>query len=93
MNKKKMTLEEAYLRIDDLERECNELKSKLEKYENRLPIGRRKHDAKWQESYDYFVSLYSEGRKISEIIEMANFSQRTAYRYKEFYDKNQKEKE
>lgn len=83
----KYTLDQALARIDELEKECAELKAKLEVFEKREPVGRRKHDAKWHESYDYFVDLYSNGLTIAEIVEKSDFSRRTAYRYKEYYDR------
>ena len=33
------------------------------------------------------VVLYEEGKTIMEIVELSDFSRRTAYRYKEYYDK------
>ncbi len=44
----KMSLEEAYNRIAELEKECNEQRQKQEKYQTMAPVGRHKHDAKWQ---------------------------------------------
>lgn len=87
MPKEPKTLEEALDRISILESEVIELKKKLEHYESRDPGGRRKHDEKWQESYNKFVDLYVAGDSISHIVEVSDFSRRTAYRYKEYFDK------
>lgn len=82
-----MTLKEAKLRIEELERENEELRNKLKEYEGRKFSGRKKHDEKWMKSYNDFVVLYEEGKTIMEIVELSDFSRRTAYRYKEYYDK------
>ena len=45
-----MTLKEAKLRIEELERENEELRNKLKEYEGRKFSGRKKHDEKWMKS-------------------------------------------
>lgn len=86
-NIKTYTLQEALARIDELESEIARLNQLLEKYEDRIPAGRKKHDAKWSACYDQFVTLYEAGDPIKVIIEKTNFSRRTVYRYKEYYDR------
>ena len=93
MPNKPKNLEDALKRISELESEITELKAKLEHYESRDPGGRRKHDKKWQASYNQFVDLYVAGESMAHIIEISDFSRRTAYRYKEYYDKIQKAKQ
>ena len=39
------------------------------------------------EKYNDFVMPYEEGKTIIEIVEVCDFSRRTAYRYKEYYYK------
>lgn len=80
------TLEQAIARIKELEQECESLRSKLEQYENRQPLGRKPHDEKWQTDYSIFVEHYERGEKIAEIVESTPFSRRTIYRYKKYYD-------
>lgn len=79
-------LAEAFIKISELEAEIAELKKKLDHYESRDPGGRRKHDEKWQESYNKFVELYVAGESMAHIVEVSDFSRRTAYRYKEYFD-------
>lgn len=81
------SLDEALARIAELEAENKALKERLAVFESKLPSGRHKHDAKWQQSYDCFVTLYEQGQSIEAIVEVSDFSRRTAYRYKEYYDK------
>lgn len=89
-----MTLKEALARIEELERENEELREQLKEYQGRKFSGRKKHDEKWQESYHDFVIMYEGGSTIMEIVNKSDFSRRTAYRYKAYYDalvKNQQE--
>lgn len=86
MSNKPQNLKDALNRINELESEVTELKAKLEHYESRDPGGRRKHDEKWQESYNKFVELYVAGESMAHIVEVSDFSRRTAYRYKEYFD-------
>lgn len=73
--------------MDELERENKELKDKLAQYENRDWGGRKKHDEKWQASYNEWVRLYEQGMPIMEIVKNTGFSRRTCYRYKSYYEK------
>ncbi len=82
-----MTLKEAQLRIEELERENASLKAELAKFEGKKPAGRRVHNEKWTENYDMFVSLFEKGHTMIEITDMTGFSRRTCYRYKEYYDR------
>lgn len=85
--KKPNNYEEALKIIEQLQAELDEARATIEMYKNRKIGGRPKHDAKWQASYDYFVELYEAGNPMSHIVEVSDFSRRTAYRYKEYYDK------
>lgn len=82
-----MKLEDALLRIEELEKENEELRAVIKEYESRKYAGRKKHDEKWMKSYNDFALLYEDGKSIMEIVEMLDFSRRTAYRYKEYYDR------
>ena len=86
-------IDKANQKIKELEKELALVKEQLAYYENRQYSGRKKHDAKWQASYDYFVNLYEQGHSIMEIVEVSDFSQRTAYRYKAYYDETTQKKE
>lgn len=81
-----MNLEQALIRIQELEEENATLRDRLTQYENRDRSGRKKHDAKWQASYNEWVVLYEQGMPIMEIVEKTDFSRRTCYRYKSYYD-------
>lgn len=81
-----MNLQQAMKRITELEQENAELRNKLTEYENRDRGGRRKHDAKWQESYNTWVQLYEQGMTIMEIVNHTDLNRRTCYRYKSYYD-------
>ena len=87
-----MTVKEAKQRIEELEKENAELRAELAKYDGKKPAGRRVHDEKWTANYDRFVSLYEQGYTIVEITGMTEFSRRTCYRYKEYYDKLNRDK-
>ena len=95
-----MTLAEALIRIEELERENEELRiqnkvlsKELEVYRAKNVGGRKKHDATWTESYNDFAIKYGEGMTIMEIVDESNISRRTAYRYKAFYDEVMRLKE
>ena len=90
--KKVVTFEEALKRIEELEKENEELQEELEYYKNRKLSGRQKHNAKWMAIYNDFVSGYESGMTMVEIAKRNNVSERTIYRYKTYYDK-MKEKE
>ena len=81
------TLEEALKRIAELESENQILLEELERYKNITPAGRRKHDETWMASYNDFAMKYESGMSITEIVNLGEISRRTAYRYKEYYDK------
>jgi len=84
------TLEEALIRITELESENRTLREELERYKNITPAGRRKHDETWMASYNDFVVKYEAGMSIMEIVSMGEISRRTAYRYKAYYDDTNK---
>lgn len=81
-----MTLEQAEIRIAELEEENARLKSEIEEYRNRKLSGRKKHNEKWLEAYNSFAVKYEQGVSIVEIAEQNNISRRTAYRYKAYYE-------
>lgn len=83
-----MTFEELLKRIEVLEKENAELRQKVEYLMHNPVPGRRKHDAKWQESFNDFVVNIESGMTIMEIVNLGKISRRTAYRYKEYYEKN-----
>ena len=85
--KKVVTFEEALKRIEELEKENEELQEELEYYKNRKLSGRQKHNAKWMAIYNDFVSGYESGMTMVEIAKRNNVSERTIYRYKAYYDK------
>ena len=82
-----MTLEEAFERIAELEKENAKLKEEVEYYKNRKASGRQKHNAKWMAIYNDFVICYEGGMKMVEIAKRNNISERSIYRYKAYYDK------
>ena len=84
---KVLRLEDAWKRIEELEKENAELKKELEYYKNRKMSGRQKHNAKWMSIYNDFVRCYQGGMTMVEIAKRNNVSERTIYRYKAYYDK------
>jgi len=86
------TLNEAILRIEELEKENAQLKTILAEYEGKKPAGRKVHGETWTESYKEFVLKYEDGLSMATIIETSNISRRTAYRYKKYYDSVMSEK-
>lgn len=88
------TLEQALKRIEKLEKQNAKYLAELEQLRKIKPAGRRLHDEKWMNSYNHFVSLHEAGLSIDEILEKSEFSRRTAYRYREYYNglKNKKKK-
>ncbi len=82
-----MTLKEALIKIELLEKENVNLKKELEIYRNRKISGRKKHDETWMKNYYDFEIMIESGRTMAEIIEIVDYSRRTAYRFKEYYDK------
>jgi len=81
-----ITLEEALIRIDELEKENEKLMSEIECLKARNLGGRKKHDDAWLASYNEFVLKYESGMTIMEIVSEGQISRRTAYRYKAYYD-------
>ena len=90
---KSVTLEDALIRIAELEKENAELREELEYYKNRKMSGRQKHNAKWMALYNDFVAGYESGMTMVEIAKRNNVSERTIYRYKAYYDKMRNTKE
>ena len=87
MNTKSIkTLEDAINRINELETECEYLRSRIKDLEGLQPAGRKPHNEKWQADYAVFVNHYENGESIPTIIESTPFSRRTIYRYKKYYD-------
>lgn len=80
-----MTLEDAKKRIKELEKEIEDLKAENEILRNRT-MGRKKHDHIWMASYNEFATKFESGMSIMEIVASSDFSRRTAYRYKAYYD-------
>ena len=85
-----MTLEEALNRIQDLEKENEDLKKQLEVYKNYNFGGRKKHDEAWMASYKNFVIKLENGMTLTEIVAESEISTRTAYRYLAYYKELQK---
>ena len=88
-----MSLDEALIRIEELEKENEELRTQniellkeLEGYRAKNVGGRKKHDAAWTQSYNDLAIKYEDGMTIMEIVAEGNISRRTAYRYKAYYD-------
>ncbi len=81
-----MKLEHALKRIEELENEVDFLKAELKKYENKSLGGRKKHDEKWQLTFETWSKLYENGSSVSEIMEATGMSRRTFYRYKAYYE-------
>lgn len=88
--KKIKTLEEALIRIADLEKENAELREELEYFKQRKASGRQKHNAKWMSIYNDFVICHEQGMTLVEIAKRNGISERSIYRYKAYYDKLQK---
>jgi len=79
------TLEEALLKIKELEKEISDLKEENERLRNRNFGGRKKHDEAWMASYNDFIVKYNDGKSVMEIVAEGDISRRTAYRYLEYY--------
>ena len=79
------TLEQAKLRIKELEQEVAALKAENEILRSRNYGGRKKHDETWQAAYNDFVMKYESGRTIMEMVSNGEISRRTAYRYLAYY--------
>ena len=81
------TLDDALIRIKELETEIAELKAENEKLKSRNFGGRKKHDAAWTAAYNDFILKYESGKTLVEIVAEGDISRRTAYRYLEYYKK------
>lgn len=88
-----MTLEEALQEIERLKTVIREKDNIIEKLKKKKNAGRPPQNAKWQASYDYFVSLYEDGLTMAEIVERSECSRRTCYRYKTYYEAMKEKKE
>lgn len=88
-----MTLEEALIKIQELEEENEQLRAKLETYKNRNTGGRKKHNDTWMASFNDFAIKFEAGMTIMEIVNLGEISRRTAYRYKAYYDELKKRDE
>lgn len=80
------TLEEAMVRIKELEEENAKLLEELDHYKNLKRSGRKKHNDEWMASYQDFAVKYENGMSIMEIVDLGEISRRTAYRYKSYYN-------
>lgn len=87
----RITLKEALERIQQLEKENDDLREELEYFKKRKASGRQKHNAKWMTLYNDFVICYEKGMSLIDIAERNNISKRTVYRYKEYYDLSSKQ--
>lgn len=87
--KKIHTLDAALKRIEELEKENDELREELEYFKKRKASGRQKHNAKWMAIYNDFVVCYEKGMSLAEIAERNGISERSIYRYKAYYEKAQ----
>ena len=64
MNTKSIkTLEDAINRINELETECEYLRSRIKDLEGLQPAGRKPHNEKWQADYAVFVNHYENGEE------------------------------
>lgn len=81
-----MTLDEAMKRIAELERQVADLTEEVEDLRSRKLAGRRRHDDKWMQSYNDFVSKFEKGMSMTQIVACSEYSRRTAYRYKTYYE-------
>ncbi len=81
-----MNLEEALKEIERLNQIIAERDKEIEELRNKKNAGRKPQNEKWQESYNAFVDLYEQGMSMVEIIEKTEYSRRTCYRYKQYYD-------
>ena len=79
-------LEEAMTHIDELEIENEELRAEIERLKARNLGGRKRHNAAWMASYQYFAIKYEAGMTLMEIVKEGQISRRTAYRYRAYYD-------
>lgn len=86
------SLDEAIIRIKELEKEIADLKIENEKLRNRNFGGRKKHDEAWMNSYKDFVGIIESGKTIMEIVAEGDISRRTAYRYLAYYKDFKEEK-
>lgn len=88
-----LTLEEALIRIKELEKEIAELQAENEKLRSRNFGGRKKHDEAWMATYNDFAIKYEGGMTLMEIVSEGQISRRTAYRYLAYYRELQKNAE
>ena len=88
--KKAETLETALKRIEELEKENEELREELEYFKKRKASGRQKHNAKWMSIYNDFVICHEQGMTTPEIAKRNGISERSIYRYKAYYDEMKK---
>ncbi len=85
-----MTMKEAMAEIERLTKVVEERDTEIAELKKRKPAGRRVHDKTWQASYDGWVKLYESGMKIMDIVETTDYSRRTCYRYKTYYEDQKK---
>ena len=85
-----MTLEEALLEIERLNKVIEYKNEEIEALKKKKNAGRKKNNEQWQKSYNAFVVLYEQGLPMAEIVNQSECSRRTGYRYKEYYDKLKK---
>lgn len=82
---KRLSMEEARIRISELEEENKKLREENERLRARNFGGRKKHNDAWMAAYNDFVIQFEDGKTISEIVSEGTISRRTAYRYLEYY--------
>lgn len=85
-----MTLRQALTEIERLNVLVAEKEAEIDELKKRKPAGRRAHDKTWQASYNGWVKLYESGMKIMDIVDTTDYSRRTCYRYKAYYEENNK---
>jgi cobalamin biosynthesis protein CobT len=81
-----MTLEEALVEIQRLQEIIQQKDRQIEELKKRKNAGRPPQNKKWMRDYQVFTELYEQGIPIAEIAEQVEYSKRTCYRYKSYYD-------
>lgn len=101
MIEEKMSMDEATMRIKELERQVESLQEELaqvtemykkvkERRFNERGAGRKKNDAKWQARFQEFVQLFEAHKTEAEIEADMKISRSTYYRFKKHHLEAQK---